>query len=295
MNINSLVIFYQVVRLGSFAEASRQLNMPISTVSRLVQQLEKDLNLRLLNRTTRSLQLTEHGTKVLKEAEGLQHSVERIQDIAFSQTPTPKGLIRMTAPQSFINWPLSDWMIEFKQRYPSIDLDLVAGNRLLDLQEERLDFAFRQGPLPDSSLIAKKLFELNYGIFSTVEVSEKYPLTTPEDLLSVPTIGISAHGKHLPWILKKQGKNFEAKHHATVYVEDLDLVIKMLQSGLGYGYVSEVKAQSLLEGKTLEPALKNWWPDAVGFYVVYQSKEYLPEKNRVFLEFIQEKSSDGLL
>ncbi len=290
MDLNALLIFAKVAQCGSFAEASRQLNQPSSSVSRKVQLLEESLNTRLLHRTTRAIKLTDSGVAILAEAEQVQAAAERVKAITLSQSDTPQGRLRITAPQGFVNWPLGDWLIEFKQIYPQIEVDLITGNRFLDLQKEQLDFAFRQGPLPDSNLIAKKITDIRYGIFATPEFLSGIPsIQSPQDLINLPAICVTAQGKQLPWLLQNEEQTLALKLHGVMKVEDTGLVQKATFAGIGLGYLPLLKIEEAITQGQLLPVLEEWWPDPVGFYLVYQSKDYLPAKDRLFLEFVQQR------
>ncbi|MCP5076846.1 MAG: LysR family transcriptional regulator [Psychromonas sp.] len=290
MDISTLIIFYHVARLGSFAEASRQLNMPVSTVSRKIQLLEQSLNVRLLHRTTRAIQLTEQGKAIWLEAEQLQDSSDRITAIALSNNKTAKGKIKITAPQGFVNWPLADWLIEFKQEQPDIDIQLIIGNRYLDLQQERIDFAFRQGPLNDSSLIAQKVIDIDYGLFAnSVLFSKKEKPSNLDDLSDFHLIGVNAEGHKIPWLLHHQGQDLKYTPQASFCVEDNDLVVKATFAGLGIGYLPILK--TLTADDALTPVLKAYWPKTTQLYMVYQSREYLAKKDQLFIAFMQQKFS----
>ena len=288
MDTNSLILFYHVVRFGSFAEAARHLNTPVSTMSRKIQLLEDDLGARLLNRTTRSLQLTENGEAIWQKAEQMFLLSEDIVDIVHSQSKTPTGSIKMTAPQSFVNSPLADWLIEFKHQYPQITIELSVSNRLINLAEERVDFGFRQGPLNDSNLVAIKLVDLAYGLFAAPEFLAQHPsITALEDLQNVSAISVNSQGYQLPWILKENKQTRPFKPNPAFSVEDNDLNVKATIQGLGVGYLPTYKIKREWEDGKLKPVLEQYWPDKVGFYMVYQSKRYLPEKDRIFIDFIK--------
>ncbi len=288
MDITTLIIFYHVARLGSFAEASRQLNMPVSTVSRKIQLLEQNLNVRLLHRTTRAIQLTEQGKAIWLEAEQLQETSDRITAIALSNNSTAKGKIKVTAPQGFVNWPLADWLIEFKQAQPDIDIQLVIGNRYLDLQQERIDFAFRQGPLNDSSLIAQKVVDIDYGLFANKALFDNLDKPSSlDDLENFPLIGVNAEGYKIPWLLHHQGEDLKYTPQSNFCVEDNDLVIKATFAGIGIGYLPIIK--TLTVDDTVTAVLQDYWPKTTQLYMVYQSRDYLTKKDQLFIAFMNSK------
>ena len=162
MDLNTLLILNEVIRLKSFSKAAIVLDIPSSNVSRKIQALEQQLGLKLVQRSTRSVTATSEGSTVIKLAKGLFESNQQIQDWLLGQTNTPQGQLTITAPESFSQWPLSDWLLDFKQQYPHIDIELLSDSSNLSFDDYDLDFAFRFGQLQDSSLIAKVLAKVEF-------------------------------------------------------------------------------------------------------------------------------------
>src|SRR5688572_28451226 len=151
MDLNEIVVFARVVQSGSFTAAAAALGMPKSSVSRKVSELEERLKSRLLQRTTRTLSLTDVGRtyyeyclRIVAEIEEAERAVSQLQD-------TPRGALRVTAPMSFAF--LGPIVADFLKRYPDLSLELVCTDRVVDLVEERFDVGIRAGALADSTLI----------------------------------------------------------------------------------------------------------------------------------------------
>jgi DNA-binding transcriptional LysR family regulator len=155
MDLNELVVFAKVVQAGSFSAAAKGLAMPKSTVSRKVADLEERLDVRLLQRTTRKLSLTDAGRLLYDHSSRIASEVETAERAVTSLHETPRGLLRVTAGvnASYLGPIVRDYL----KRYPEVRLELYCTGRQVDLVEERFDLGIRAGRLPDSSLIAKSL------------------------------------------------------------------------------------------------------------------------------------------
>ena len=160
-DISALPLFAKVVELNSFAEAARQLSVPTTTVSRKIQQLEQELGAKLINRSTRSLSLTELGQQVLPKAQLIADTVSELCSEAEQIANQPVGTLTITAPRALSQDLLAPMLAEFHNKYPSININLSSSNRFQDLTKQNIDFAFRLGPLHDSSLMALTLSPSN--------------------------------------------------------------------------------------------------------------------------------------
>ncbi|MCA1441807.1 LysR family transcriptional regulator [Ensifer sp. IC4062] len=147
-----------VARYKSFSAASKDLRISAPSVSRIVAELEADLGVRLFNRTTRQLKLTEAGTEFVQKSSGLLEELDLMRSAVRDRHETPGGRLRVSCVTAFGNECLAPVLPEFKRRYPQLDISMELGNRLVDLIGEHFDVAVRVGPLSDSSLIGQRIF-----------------------------------------------------------------------------------------------------------------------------------------
>jgi DNA-binding transcriptional LysR family regulator len=152
MDKHALVLFADVVEQGSFAAAARLNNLPTTSVSRSIQQLEAQLSGRPLNRTTRSLSLTELGEQGLPNAQLLRETISQVASLAEQQLERPNGRLKVSATRSYALSVLQPWLVEFNAAYPDNGLMLDLSSHYVDLNAAGIDFAFRLGPLKDSSI-----------------------------------------------------------------------------------------------------------------------------------------------
>ncbi|WP_108650717.1 LysR family transcriptional regulator [Dongshaea marina] len=163
----ALQLFALVAEYGSFAKASRELRIPGTTLSRKIQQLEQELGGKLLNRTTRTLSLTELGEKILPRASLISETLQEIKTLACEMRDVPTGTLQLSAPRALAQQLLTPLLAEFHQKYPGIQIRLYTSDQNQHLLENELDFAFRVGPLEDSNQIAISLGKLHYQLVAS--------------------------------------------------------------------------------------------------------------------------------
>ncbi|MEA3099862.1 LysR family transcriptional regulator, partial [Caballeronia mineralivorans] len=156
-DLNSLVIFAKVVEVKSFSEAARRLNIPISTVSRRIADLEDQLGVRLLERSTRNLRLTEVGSEVLEHAQRSVEISDAVDNVVSNQLSSVSGVLRLSAPPSISDSLLAPLVGAFQASYPNVRVQIFVTDRFVDHIAEGVDLVFRIGALKDSSLVARKL------------------------------------------------------------------------------------------------------------------------------------------
>lgn len=287
MDVEAIIWFAAVARLGSFAQAARYLKQPGSNVSRRIARLEADLGYKLMQRSTRSLVLTEQGRQLLPMAQRLTETQAQVLDWQQSQQQAPSGVLRITAPASFARGPFNDWLLNYRKAYPNVKTELIHSNDYLDFQQHQLDVAFRQGPLGDSALIAKRLFGVQYGVFVSPEWLKANPV--PEslsDLLQQPLICVGARGKTLPWRFKSQ--TLHPKQPDMLF-DDPEQCGKAAIAGLGCTYISRFEVRDALKSGALVELFPEENPEPVNFYMVYTERDYISKKTESFLRFIEQE------
>ena len=192
MNLNDLEMFFAIVRHKSYLEASRQLNIPRSTLSRRIQNLERDLNVQLLRRSTRQVTPTKIGMELyLKCSSPLYELTKRLSSVMDSSDGF-HWKYKISMPYRAGLDFLAEWVIEFASAQPGIQFEIEFSNKNQSLIEEKVDLAFRVGPLEDSNDVAKFLWNIPYGLFASKEFVARYGLDTDafpaNDLESLPCL-----------------------------------------------------------------------------------------------------------
>ena len=152
------------------------------------------------------MQLTQAGSEYLALTKQLELGYQSLKDWQDNQSQV-SGTLRITAPLQFVDWPLSDWVIEFKSIYPKLNIELIGSNENLDFYDDGIDIAFRQGPLSNSDLKQRRFFELQYGIYaSPAWVKDHRGNQDLTWLQAHKVVNIGVKGKGLPWLVKQYNK-----------------------------------------------------------------------------------------
>jgi len=288
MDLNDILVFAKVVQAGSFTGAARDLDMPKSTVSRRVSDLEERLGARLLQRTTRKLSLTDvgrsfyqHAARVVAEAEEAERTVNQMQ-------AAPRGLLRVTMPLSF--GFLAPIVAAFMRRYPEVQVELFGTGRLVDLVEEGFDVAIRAGELGDSSLVARSLGTLkSYLVASPAFLRRHGTPKGPEDLAGFDCIVFGAGPERTSWQLIRGGNATRVRVMARLVVNDFEFLDHAARSGLGIVILPLFRCVDDLRAKKLRRVLSEWSVREVPIHAVYPSTRHLSPKVRVFLDHLREQ------
>lgn len=287
MDLNEILVFTKVVQAGSFVGASRELDMPKSTVSRKVSELEERLGARLLHRTTRKLRLTDvghafyqHAARVVVEAEEAEFVVSRMQDV-------PRGLLRVTAPLSF--GFLAPIVASFLVRYPEVKLEMVCGDRVVDLIEEGFDLAVRAGNLADSTLVSRNLGVLrSYLVASPSFLEEHGAPREPQELERFDCVVFGAGAPRARWKLRAGRQTLTVEVNSRFVVNDLDFLDEAAVSGLGIVMLPVFRCMGHLRAKRLTRVLPEWCSPETPLHAVYPSARHLSPKVKAFLDHMRE-------
>lgn len=291
-NSEHLVVFLEVARWRSFAEAARRLDMPTTSLSRKIQQLEQQLSVKLFNRNTKSVSLTEVGERLVPKAELVLESLEELHNETLTSSTVPRGSIRLTAPRAVLGY-IAPIVASFARTYPEVKLVVNSSNRYENLVEERYDFALRVGPLKDSSQAAIKLSPLCYVLVlqATLLVSID-TLTHPKQLEQLAAISNVIEGYHVPWRFEKQGERVEVELKQRVECDDLFLAAQMAMEGLGVAYLPYALVKEEVEKGLLVQLLPEWIPQNRELYLVYSHRENMPLKARLFIEHMKQHKGE---
>jgi DNA-binding transcriptional LysR family regulator len=323
-----LLVFAKVVEGGSLTAAARALEMPKSTVSRRLAELEARLGARLLQRTTRALRLTEAGRAYYAHAQRVVEALEAAEAAVHELSAAPKGRLRVTVPLDFA--PLGPVLARFMARYPDIELEVVCADRVVDLVDEGFDVAIRVGALGDSRLVARSLGALR----SIVVASPRYldavggrvdvPRATapmalvrpkraratrgrrpssaprgaapavgpagPEVLATLDGLVFGAGAARSTWTLTDGNQVVQVRPRVRYVVNDFDLLHAAARDGVGVAMLPSFRcAEDLAQGRLVH-LLPAWGSPAMPIHAVYPSAQHLAPKLRVLLDHLREEA-----
>ena len=284
MDLLALRDFVTVVEAGSFAAAARATRTPKSTVSKRVQELEADLALRLLERTTRKLRLTPDGARLFERARRLVADAQDLERLMRDRNETPRGRLRVASPVLFGQAFMGGIAADFARAWPETTLEVVFADRRVDLIEEDFDCAIRVGRLDDSSLVARTFAESHSILVATPDLFGHGQLpATPDDLARWPSIAFVPNGPPLPQILEKDGLHRELPPESALSLGSLYAVRDAALAGAGIAYVPEFIATEAMEAGRLLHVLPDWRSPAVALSIVYPSRRHLSARMRAFI------------
>ena len=293
-----LDLFLDVVRQGSYTKAAELRLMDRSALSKQIKLLESELGIRLLNRSTRSLSLTEAGKEVLKQAESVRQTISDTHRIVESFHGKPKGLLRITSPTLFGKLYVQKAIKIFMEKYPDTDIQLDLSNKTLNVIEDRYDIAFRIGDLRDSNLVARKLADNKIAILASKSFIEQYGAPkTPEELIELPAVFFSDGGlvvNKIPIGRDEKSGDYRLREFKGRYrVNEQELVLDAIKSGLGFGVLALYMLGDNIKKYELIPLLTNYaLPETFGaLYAVYPHRNPTLLVNK-FLDTFKETIGD---
>ncbi len=291
--------FVDVVDEGGFSAAARKVGRSKALMSKYVRELEDELGILLLNRTTRQFSLTEAGKVLHKSALEILQKVGDLQDTVREAGKGHKGRLRISAPRSLTDLEIGLPIVEFAAAYPEITIDINLDDAMVDMVEDGFDVAIRISQLADSSLIAKKLASFRLVLCASPEFLETYGSPkTPQDLGDVPCIVDTNLMRRANWrFLDDDGEEISIPVRGTIEVNSPEVARRAALAGLGLTLVPEFSIEKELAAGTLISLMEDRIPKGGGIYAVYPHRRHVPGKVRVFVDFLakwfKEKSKCG--
>jgi len=275
--------FAAVARLGSFAEAARQLRLSPSVVTRSVAQLEEHLGLTLLSRTTRSVRLTERGQIYLESCRHILEDIDSAEQRARGHGAAPRGELAIAAPLLFGRLHVLPIVNLLLARHRDLSVRLILSDRNVHLADENIDVAVRIGKLADSSLIAIKLGAVSrVAVASPAYLQQRGVPATPAALAAHDLITFEGLDARNEW-------RFEAGEHAArvqmrLAVNSADAAIAAAEAGIGVARVLSYQAQAAVQAGRLDVVLQDFAPEPVPVSVIYPARRIAPASVAAFVE-----------
>jgi LysR family transcriptional regulator, regulator for bpeEF and oprC len=294
----ALQTFTRVVELGGFTRAGESLHLSKTTVSDLVQNLEKHLGARLLQRTTRRVTVTPEGAAFYERCARILADLEEVEASVMTTRVAPKGRLRVDMPGALGRLFVIPQLPQFFARYPDLRLELGLGLRPVNLVEEGVDCVVRMGEQPDSSLVARRVGAVSMiCCASPAYLKEHGAPSSPEDLPAHRCVNFMSHrtGRIMDWEFVRDGRKTQLALQGVLAVNDADAYVAAGVMGLGIVKVANYLIRPYLESGQLKQVLAAWTAEQFPVSVMYPKSRHLSAKVRVFVEWVSELFQKNLL
>lgn len=289
--LQAMEVFMKVVDAGGFTRAAEQLHMPKATVSTLVQALENRLSVKLLNRTTRQVNVTADGAAYYEHCRRILGDIRDTEDSLSRTHASPSGRLRVEVPSGLGQRVIIPALPDFYRRYPDIAMEMGCGDRPVQLIEEGVDCAVRGGALRDSTLIARRIGILHFITCATPEYLALHGRPAhPDQLAGHDCICYirSSTKQLLGWDFERDGESLRSTPHGRFAVNSSEALMMAGLAGLGIMQLPSFLADDYLRSGKLERVLEDWDTDPVPLHVVYPQNRHLSATVRAFVEWVAE-------
>ena len=279
--------FVQVFDAGGFSSAARQHGRSKALLSKYVTDLEDYLGVRLMNRTTRKLSLTEAGEAYYREASQLLQQLDDLDATISDQTAEPRGMVRVSAPRNLGETTLAPAIFAFMAKNPLVSVDLRLEDRYVDLVEEGVDVALRISTLADSSLIARKISDMRHIICGSPELMKRVGLqASGEALRNMPCILDTNMPSHSSWRFIEDGKPLTVHVAGPARVNSPVAAMQAALAGLGFAVLPTYLADPHIAEGRLVSVLEDRMPEGPSLQAVYPHRRHLAGKVRALIDHL---------
>ncbi len=296
--LRDIALFVEVVNMKSFTRAASNLDMPPSTLSRRIAGLERHIGLRLLNRTTRRVEVSDAGAAYYARCAHLVEEAQVAHEQLAETATVARGTLRVACSGDFAALHLPVAVTEFVRRYPEINLEFDLSPRIADLMAENLDAALRIGTLADSTLVARRIATLRLSLYAAPSyLTSNPPPRKPEDLSHHQCIRMRADEAASHWLLSsgKPSRALQKKRVAVtgkLVANSVSMIRQLTLLGAGIGVIDQGMANDDVAHGRLVPVLTNWELAPVAVHLVTAAR-LMPARVRVFGDFLTEWFSDN--
>ena len=293
--VEAMSILLQAVEAGSLSKASRNLGLPLATVSRKVSELEAHLNTTLFTRSAKGLLPTPAGRSFITSAKAILELVNEAERTASGEYTAPKGDLAVTAPTMFGRLHVLPVLKEFLGTYPDVDVGLVLTDRVAHFVDDQVDVALRVGNLPDSALTATRLgFVRRVVCASPAYIAQHGSPVTPADLVHHAAITFESVSAPGVWRFRSGSTEIDAVLRARLSVNTTDAAIDAAIAGMGLARANSYQIVDHVRQGALALALETFEPPPRPVNLVYNSHARLPLKLRAFIDFVTPRLRDRL-
>ena len=288
---DAMQAFARVVEAGSFTKAAETLHMSKTTVTQLVQQLEARLRVKLLNRTTRKVNVTADGAAYYQRVIKLLADMEDAETSLPGASVSPRGRLRVDVPSPFARLILIPALPEFHARYPDIQIDMGVSDRIVDIIDENVDCVVRGGELLDQSLMARKVADLQLGVFAAPDYLARsgtpmHPQELEDSHHRVVAFLWARTGKPMPYALHNDKQSLQIKGRHVLAVDDGNAYLAAGLAGMGVLWLPRYMSDAPVARGELVPLFEDWQLASMPLYIAYPPNRHISLKLRVFIDWV---------
>jgi DNA-binding transcriptional LysR family regulator len=295
--LEAMTILLKVVDKGSFSAASRNLGVPLATVSRKINELERHLGTRLLMRTTRKVALTDAGSAYITSARRILDEIDETERAAAGEFHVPRGELLLTAPLLFGRLHILPIVTEFLAAYPEINIRLLLSDRNLHMIEDHVDMAVRVGHLPDSGMVAVRVGSMRTVVCASPKLlAERGFPKKPDDLATLPCVNFEflSPGSTWPFRLKDAKGAIDVSIRPRLSVSTAEAAVWAASEGAGATRVLYYQCADALRDGTLTIILADFEPEPLPVHLLHAQRGSLPTKTKFFFDFAAHRLRETL-
>jgi len=291
IDLNDMRLFAKVAELNGISPAARALCIPKSRISRRLTALETSMGVRLLERTTRAIQLTELGDTFYQHCKRLVEESENAVETINKMAEVPRGILRVSVSFAVGQYLIAPHLGEFLKLYPEIDVRLDLTNRRVDLITEGYDLVVRVGDLDDSSLMSRKIGQARAHLCASPDYVKFHGQpSTPAQLVHHEKLVMGDSNNTTRWLLENSAgeiKSVEVEPKGSV--NDFTVLRHLLEKDIGIGVLPEYVIREAITEKRLIRLLPDWRSILINYYILYPSRRGLTKKSEAFINYFTEK------
>lgn len=289
--MNELLAFQQVARHLSFKQAAEELNLTPSTLSHLIRSFEERLKTRLFNRTTRSVSLTEAGHTLYGQVSTILSDLGQAVDNLDADDAQPHGRVRISVNEIAAPLLLDKLGVDFQQRYPGIEVELIVDNRLIDIVADGFDLGVRlQDAIPQDMVAVPVVSDFRFVTVAAKDYLERHAIPQqPADLLAHNCIGFRFQsGRRYEWAFQQRGERQVVDVKGSLTTNNPGLMMRAVKNGLGIAHYAEPLLREDIASGELVSVLENWNLDWPGLYLYFPQNRYMPAALRAVIDALKE-------
>lgn len=284
-------VYLRVVEMGSFSAVARELNSTQPRISRQIAQLEAQLGVRLLRRSTRTLSMTDEGEQLYADARRILAEVDETEERLRGRRGKAHGLIRVACPTTLSRLKLLPMMREFLDRYPELQVEFSMSDRFVDLIADGIDVAIRGGEISDTELHARRIGTARRVCVAAPSYLSAFGIPdTPADLVKHQCVTYTLLATGAVWPFVGQPVRVSGR----VRGDSPDVILEMVRSGYGVGLMPSWLFSDALAAGELVRILEDWPVPDLPIYAIYQARRQVPQRVRLLVDYLSEKFLNDL-